>query len=252
MTLVQFCTFKTHAYILPLEHILQKNASLAGSGVLSVEQDVIFTEAGKSYLVKEIWLIEGDRNLKLIARGQGDLLAAVNLTYLYNNKNRTQLVGKNRVVKPAGADFFEKFLAIKSRDTYASYFKELSIDSQVRLSRAAGRICFAVGAPSEASQAKPQIWFEQESFRLAKIRFPSLSEVEFNDYQENGNIHYPRSKIVLSKGQNIKINVTKFGPSKSASLKDFYPAALESSSALNTSQLDSVSFQIEDFYSRFR
>ena len=253
MTLVQFVSSLAGAYILPLENILQKNAALAGAGILSVEQDVRFTEAGKTYTVHETWLIEGDRNLRLTARGLGELRDVVNLTYLYNNKNRTQKIGGNRQTKPAGTDFFEKFLAIKSKDSYLGYLKEYSITDQVRLSRAGGRVCFAIGDISPStSQLTPQIWFDQDSFRLAKIRFASQAEIDFTEYEERNSVHYPKRKLIAFEGQTINIVVSKFGPSASSSIRDFYPETVEAASVLNTSSLGSVGSQIETFYTRFR
>lgn len=253
MTLVQFVSSLASAYILPLENILQKNAQLAGSGILSVEQDVHFVEAGKTYTVHESWLIEGDRNLRLTARGLGELRDVVNLTYLYNNKNRTQKIGASRQTKPVSADFFEKFLAIKSKDSYIGYLKEAGISEQVRLSRAGGRVCFAVGDMSPSmTQLNPQIWFDQDSFRLAQIRFLSQAEVDFNDYEEKANIHYPKRKQVDFNGQTVNITVTKFGPSISSSIRDFYPETVETASVLNVSNIGAVGNQIETFYSRFR
>lgn len=252
MTLVQFISSLAGAYILPLENILQKNAALAGAGILSVEQDVHFTEAGKTYTVHETWLIEGDRNLRLTARGLGELKDAVNLTYLYNGKNRTQKTGTNRQTKVAGADFYEKFLGIKSKDSYPAYLKELGISEQVRLSRAGGHVCFAVGDMSPSmTQLNPQIWFEQDSFRLAKIRFSSQAEVDFTDYEERNGVHYPKKKQIEFNGQTVSVNVTKFGPSTS-SLRDFYPETVEAASILNTSAVGTVGAQVEAFYTRFR
>lgn len=253
MTLVQLVSSLAGAYILPLENILQKNAALAGSGILSVEQDVHFVEAGKTYTVHETWLIEGDRNLRLTARGLGELRDSVNLTYLYNNKNRTQKNGTTRQAKPAGPDFFEKFLAIKSKDSYVGYLKDLGISDQVRLSRAAGNVCFAVGDVSPSlTQLTPQIWFVQDSFRLAKIRFSSQAEVEFSEYEERNGVHYPKKKHIEFNGQTVNAVVTKFGPSSSSSIRDFYPETVEAASVLNVASAGAVGLQIEAFYSRFR
>lgn len=253
MTLVQFVSSLAGAYILPLENILQKNALLAGAGILSVEQDVHFVEGGKTYTVRETWLIEGDRNLRLTARGLGELRDAVNLTYLYNNKNRTQKIGTNRQTKTAGPDFFEKFLAIKSKDSYLGYLKELGVSDQVRLSRAAGNVCFAVGDTSPSvTQLTPQIWFVQDSFRLAKIRFNSQAEINFTEYEERNGVHYPKKKLIEFNGQTVNAVVTKFGPSSSSSIRDFYPDTVEAASVLNISSLGGVGPLIEAFYTRFR
>lgn len=252
LTLVQLVSLKSQGYILPLENILQKTAATAGNAILSVEQDVQFKDGLKTFVVKESWLIEGDRNLRLTARGVGELKDAVNLNYVYNNKNRTKLVGKNKTVQPAGADFFEKLLAIKSKDSYLSYVKELGIGEEVRLSRASGAICFAIGNISEVGSLQPQFWIDQNAFRLAKVRYTDGADIEFGNFVEKDGAHYPRQKTVNWDGKSVTITVTKVAMAKSTSIKSFYPDSLETSSFLNPAVAGLAASSIEEFYSRFR
>jgi hypothetical protein len=252
LTLVQLFSSQSWAYILPLENILQKSAVLAGTSILSVEQDVQFKEGAKIFTIKESWLIEGDRNLKLTARGVGELKDIVSLNYVYNSKNRTKLNLKNKVTQSASADFFEKYLAIKSKDSYLSYIKELNIVENVRLSRAGGLICFAIGVESTVDELKPQMWIDQNSFRLIKLRLPSGAEIEFNDYIEKDGAHYPRQKIISWNGKTVTITVTKISAAQSTTIKSFYPDSLEFSSSLNASSAGVARASIEEFYQRFR
>ena len=132
LTLVQLFSVISNAYILPLEIILQKNAVLAGTSIISVEQDVTFKDAYKNVVVKETWLIEGDRNLRLTAKGAGELRDSLSIAAVYNNRNKTTLSGKSRLSRAPGENFFEKYLAIKSKDSFMSYIKELGISQNVR------------------------------------------------------------------------------------------------------------------------
>jgi hypothetical protein len=209
LTIVQFYSSLTLAYILPIETILNKTTAQAGYGIISIEQDVIFKDGSKEYVIREQWLIEGDKNLKLTAFGVGELKDLFKAHYLYNNKSKTQIVGKNKFVNEISRDFFEKFLVIKSSDSYRSYLKDLNITSKVRLSRAGGSICFAIGDASTKQALSPQIWIDQDFFRLKKIRLPSEAEIEFTDYNEYGDLNYPLFKQVDWAGKTINIKVTK-------------------------------------------
>lgn len=253
LTLVQFISSTSLAYILPLENILQKSALVAGSSILNVEQEVQFKEAGKTYIIKETWLIEGDRNLRLTARGQGEL-KEVNLNYIYNNKTRTSLSGKNKVTQTTGADFYEKYLAIKSKDSFQSYLKDLAITENVRLSRASGSVCFAIGEEANSESAvKPQLWIDQNSFRLVKMRLPSAAEVEFLDFTElESGAHYPRQKTVSWNGKTLNIVVKSVTRATSASIKNFYPESLETPSQFVLPPQNPAAPVFEEFYQRFR
>ena len=254
LTLVQLISLFSQAYILPLEIILQKNAVLAGNSIISVDQDVTFKDAYKTVTVKENWLIEGDRNLKLTAKGAGELRDLIYLTTVYNNKNKTTLISNAKQSKPVGEDFFEKYLAIKSKDSFVSYLKELGISQNVRLSRAAGAVCFAVGEPALGAtpNSNPEVWFDQDSFRLAKIRFPSNAEVEFSDWAVYNKVHYPKKKTVTWGDKSVVISITKVSTKTGVGIKSFYPENLDQNSEMSLARLGPLGSTIEDFYKRFR
>lgn len=252
LTLVQLFAMPSHAYILPLPNVLQKAAATAGNSIISVEQEVKFQEGGKVYTVKESWLIEGDRNLRLTAKGVGELKDSVNLNFVYNNKNRSRLAGKTKTQQPSGIDFFEKYPAIKSKDSYYAYLKDLGIAENIRLSRAGGLICFAIGNESNPGELQPQMWIDQNSFRLIKLRFAGGAEVEFGNFIEKDGVHYPRQKTISWDGKTVTINVTKFAIAKNTSLKSFYPDSLEFSSSLIPGAAGPAATTLEEFYQRFR
>ncbi len=254
LTLVQLLSVISHGYILPLEIILQKNAVVAGNSIISVDQDVVFKDAYRSVTVKENWLIEGDRNLKLSARGAGEIKDLISVAAVYNNKNKTFISARSRQSRNFGEEFFERFLAVKSKDSFTSYLKELGISQSVRMSRAAGAICFAVGEPSKGAEPEnnPGIWIEQDSFRLVKMRFPSNAQIEFTDWAVYNKVHYPRKKTVTWDGKSVTIFVTKVSTKTGAGIKSFYPENLEQPSELSLTRLGSLGTTIEDFYKRFR
>lgn len=272
LTIVQLMNSSVYAYILPLEIILAKTAELAGSSIIAVKQDVIFKEDDKEFIVKEEWLIEGDKNLRVTATGVGELAGLFNIHYLYNNKKRTQIIGKNKVVTETTREFFNKLLATKSVDSYRAHLGELGISSKIRLSRACGAVAFAIGEVSGGTVSDgdstrslpPQIWIDQDSFRLSKIRFPNNRQdeveaeavVEFSDYKEYGKeyetVHYPSTSVVNWAHKTAVIKVKDVSIQPKDSIKNFYPKALEVSSEILLQDKAAVGEKIADFYKRFR
>lgn len=251
LTIVQLFAVFSEAYILPLETILTKAAALAGTSIIEVEQTVYFHDGVQELAVKETWLIEGDRNLKVTITGLGPL-SAFRAQYLYNGRSRTFLSGRNRQTANASPDFFEKYLAVKSRDSYTGYLRELGIAPQVRLSRAGGSICFAIGEPS-ASALRPQLWIDQDFFRLMKIRFPSEAEAEFSDYEDLGDLHYPRTKVISWAGKSVLIKVTRVNTKPpGVSIRDFYPETLTVPTDLQPLRQSAAGYLPDEFYQRFR
>ena len=252
LTIVQLLTFSVEAYVLPLDTILRKTTSLSGGTIVSIEQNVIFREGNTDYVIKEEWLIEGDKNLKLTATGVGELKDHFKVNYLYNNKKRTHINGKNRVVTEATHELLEKFLTIKSVDSFQNYLKELGISNKVRLSRASGKISFAIGEPSTDRALSPQFWIDQDFFHLNKIRFPSEAEVEFSDYKTYGPLHYPDLKFVAWADKGAIIKVTKVSIKTGTTIKNFYPQTLDLPSEINLGSKGALGVKIEEFYKRFR
>ncbi len=256
LTIVQFKSVSTKAYILPFETILSKTAERAGALIIAIEQNVTFKEGSEEYIIQEKWLIEGDKNLKLSASGVGTLKDLIQVHYIYNNKKRTELIGKNKVVTEIPAEFFERFLAIKSLDSYRTYLKEQGISSKVRLSRAMGAISFAIGNASTEGALSPQIWIDQEVFNLNKIRFATAANVEFSDYKEyggeNNTFHYPTTKVVSWADRKVVVKVTHVSIKSAATLKDFYPERLDLPSEIILANSGPLGQKIDEFYKRFR
>ncbi len=252
LTLVQTFSLFSYGFILPLDLILEKNIALSGQKIISVEQDVYFKDGLQEVAVHESWLIEGDKNLKLTATGLGELKDIVKIMAVYNGKNRTTLVGKNKLTEIVGRDFFERYLSIRSIDSYKMYLNELTINPNVRLSRANGVIAFAVGDMS-TEILKPQIWIGQDSFQIQKIRLPSEAEVVFDDYAViNTSLTYPKTKKLDWAGKTVVIKVRSISDKTKVSAETFYPRSLETPSEIFVSNKNSMGLMIEEFYKRFR
>jgi len=253
LTIVQwFCAF-SYGFVLPLDTVLNKTVALSGNQIFSIDQDVIFKFGSADYVIKENWLIEGDKNLKLVATGQGPLKDLFRLVVIYNSKSKTVMFGKNKHSELVLSDFFERYLSIRSIDSFKNYLKWLSIAPLMRLSRADGSTAFAIGEPSDPDIGKPQLWIDQDTFQIRKLRFLSEAEVSFEDYAVYGKkISIPRTKKVSWGDHSILIKVRNVSTKTGASLSSFYPQTLNQPSEDLLASKGGIGLVIQDFYKRFR
>jgi hypothetical protein len=241
-----------YGYIPNLDFILNKTTSTTGRQILAIEQDVTFKIDTEEAVIQENWLIEGDKNLKLTARGQGLFKENLNLHYLYNAKNKTSVVAKNKITTPLTTDFFQKLLFIRSADAFKNHMKELSITNQVRLSRADGRTAFALGDPSGA-KLTPQIWIDQDEFVIRKIRLPSETEIELSDISAISNdLYIAKTQVISWNNLQIKIKVKSVSTKTGATLSNFYPQNLDTPSEISFTNKSVLTEAIDQFYKRFR
>ncbi len=241
-----------YGYIPSLDFILSKTTSTTGRQIISIEQDVVFKIDTEQATVHETWLIEGDKNLKLTARGQGFFRENINLNYLYNVKNKTSVVAKNKITSPLTTDFFQKLLFIRSADAFKNHMKELSITNQIRLSRADGRTAFALGDPSSA-KLNPQIWIDQDEFVIRKIRLPSETEIELSDITTVANDFYvAKSQTINWNNLQVQIKVKSISTKTGATLSNFYPQNLDAPSEISFANKTILTEAIDQFYKRFR
>ncbi len=251
--MVQTFSLFSYGFILPLDLILEKNVAINGTQIIAIEQDIFFKEGIQELGIHESWLIEGDKNLKLVATGLGELKDSVKVVAVYNGKSRTTMVGKNRITDLAAPDFFERYLSVRAVASYKNYLSELGVEPTVRLSRADGGIAFAVGQPSTATSRKPQLWFLQDSFQLRKMRLPSEAEVSFSDFVTvNPKLDYPKKKVVEWAGKSVTIKVKSINDKPKVNISQFYPQNLDMPSELLVSSKGPLGALIEDFYKRFR
>ncbi len=252
LTIVQwFCNF-SYGFILPLETVLSKTVALSGNQIFSVEQDVLFKFGAEDFVIRETWLIEGDKNLQLTAVGLGTLKDSFRMITIYNGKSKTTLFGKTKQTQLTNSDFFEKYLSVRSAESFKNYLNLLSIQPAVRLSRASGASAFAIGEISPPETSKPQLWIDQDSFQVRKLRFLSQSEVSFEDYETFGKLPYPKTKKVSWGEHTATIKVRQVTTKVKANLASFYPQNLDQPSEVLLTSKGDVGLVIEDFYKRFR
>lgn len=251
LTIVLTLSNFSYGFVMPLQTAMKKAVALSGNQIFSVDQDVIFKSEAEDIVIKENWLIEGDKNLVLTATGQGALKDSFKFVAVYNSKNKTTMIGKNRQTELVNLDFFERYLSIRSVASFANYLNDLSVAKNIRLSRVAGQPALAIGEPS-TNMLKPQFWLDQETFQIRKIRFPSETEVSFDDYAQYDKIWYPRTKTVNWGHQVAVIRVRNVSTKVKANLSNFYPQKLDQPSEINLANKGQIGLTIQEFYTRFR
>jgi hypothetical protein len=247
------------AYVPEIPFILKKASSTTGRKMIQIEQEVTFKVGEEEAKVDETWLIEGDKNLKLVAVGKNLFKDNIKLNYLYNGKNKTFLTGKNKNVSTVSHDFFQRYLFIRSQASFAGYLKDLNIPSQdqsnVKLSRADGVITYLIGQPSEQN-LNPQIWIGQDDFVVRKIRTPSAAEITLNQISS-----FPHDTFVAksqtitwqnSQPITVQIRTKKIDVNAGGSISSFYPQNLDVPSEMTFANKTPLTAVIEEFYSRFR
>lgn len=248
------------AYIPELSFILKKSTLTTGKKIIQIEQEVIFKVGEEEARVEETWLIEGDRNLKVSAFGKNLYKESIKINYLYNGKNKTYFLGKNKIVNTLSPDFFERYLFIRSKDSFLMYLKELNIPATVKLSRAEGVISFLVGEPSD-QMLNPQIWIGQDDFVIRKIRTPSAAEISLGQIAALANdtfiaksqiISWPIINGSTTTTATVQIRVKKIDLNASGSIASFYPQNIDFPSELSFANKTNLTALIEEFYSRFR
>lgn len=264
------------AYIPPARMILQRTAENAGGGVYSIEQEVQFNNAQDSLFLKETWLIENDRTMKVTVTGTKDLKDQIKMQFVYAGGQRWSYNGSKQNSR-ISEDFLEKYFNFRSTDQLASTLMNLKIlptnafakkpmpknletlkyepDDFVRLSRAGGTVNYAFGVPSPVDgNGNPGFWIEQDQFLVRKFRLPSQVEVTADNYNQYARgLNYPKVRTIRW-GQNT-VTIRLIGVT---SHRGSLPANTFQASALDTNmKLDGLNSQpakdvVLDFYSRFR
>ncbi|MBC7457109.1 MAG: hypothetical protein H7235_02440 [Bdellovibrionaceae bacterium] len=249
----------TLAYVPEIPFILKKTSGTTGRKIVQIEQEVTFKVGEEEAKVDEIWLIEGDKNLKLTAVGKNLYKDNIKLNYLYNGKNKTFLIGKNKNISPVNIDFFQRYLFIRSQNSFMSYLKELNIPahdkSNVKLSRADGVISFLIGQPSEQN-LNPQVWIGQDDFVVRKIRTPSAAEITLSQIASlPKDIYIAKAQTITwqtTQPVTVQIRIKKIDVDAGGSITAFYPQNLDTPSEMTFSNKTPLTAVIEEFYSRFR
>jgi len=274
---VIFAAASAHAYIIPTRTILQKAVENAGSGIYAIEQEVQFSNGDEQIAVKETWLIDSDRTMRLTVTGGKDLQNSFKLQFLYSGGQKWSLANNTRKSEKMPEEFLEKFLNFRNPEIFANtlaHFKIIPVsafqkkpaaktgaefkyepESWVRYSRTGGVVNYALGVatPVDKDINYPGLWIEQDQFVLRKLRLPSQVEMSANNYNQFARgLSYPRARTIRWGNNTVNIRLISASARPQTAVTLFQPTSLDTNlkwEGINSLPAKDV---ITEFYTRFR
>lgn len=264
------------AYIPPTRMILQRTAENSGGGVYTIEQEVQFNNVQDSLFLKETWVIENDRTMKVTVTGTKDLKDQIKMQFIYAGGQRWSYNG-SRDSRRISEDFIERYFNFRSTDQLASTLMNLKIlpstalarkpmpknletlkyepEDFVRLSRAGSTVNYAFGAPSPVDgNSNPGFWIEQDQFLVRKFRLPSQVEVTADNYNQYARgLNYPKTRTVRWGQNTVTIRLIGVTSQRGAvAANTFQSSSLDPNTKLDGLNNQPAKDVVLDFYSRFR
>lgn len=264
------------AYILPTRTILQKTVEHSGAGIYAIEQEVQFSNGDDNLLLKETWLIDGEK-MRLTVTGGKELQNSFKIQFVYSAGQRHSLVGNQKKAEKISEDFIEKYLNFRNPDTLANNLVHQKIlpttalvkkapaktaaefkyepESWVRLSRTGGVVNYAFGVATPVDQELnyPGLWIEQDEFVLRKIRFPNQAEMSAQNYSQFARgLQYPRQRTVRWGNNTVNIRLISASARPATSANLLTPASLDTNTVVDGIQSAPARNTVMEFYSRFR
>lgn len=253
--------------------ILQRVVDHAGGGAYTVEQEVQIPNGGDTLSLKETWIIENDRSMRVTVSSMRDPKDSVQIQILYAGGQRWVQKNGRKERGPIPDDFAERIFHMRSLESMGSLLTSLKIlpaeallkkplpkraedfkyeaPAYVRLARTGGVVTWAFGTPSSPSGAdlSPGLWVEQDQFVVRKLRFPSQAELTADSYSSYARgLQLPKQRSLHWKEHTATIRLLSVSAKGSAlslnSLeKDWKIQGLDDQPARPL---------IEEFYTRFR
>lgn len=265
------------AYIIPTRTILQKTSENAGTGIYAIEQEVQFNNGEETLALKETWLVDSDRTLRLTVTGGKDLQNSFKLQFIYNGGQKWSLVNGNKKSERVPEDFLEKFFNMRSPEIFANtlaHFKMIPAGAYnkkalpksvtdfkhdpehwVRYSRTGGVVNYALGTatPVEQEKGAPGIWIQQDEFLVRKLRLPSQVEVVANNYNQfTRGLAYPRTRTIRWGNNTVNIRLISASARPQTAVALFQPSSLDVNMKWDGIAELPAKEAITEFYTRFR
>lgn len=265
------------ASILPTRTIIQKTVENAGSGIYAIEQEVQFANGEETISLKETWLIDSDRTMRLTVSGGKELQNTFKLQFLYSGGQKWSLTNAGKKGEKIPEDFLEKYLNFRNADVFANQLVSQKMipsnamtkkppvkvgndyrrdqEAWVRLSRAGGAVNYALGTPSPADKedGNPGIWIEQNQFVVRKLRLASQVEMHANNYNQFAKgLQYPRSRTIRWGNNTVTIRLISASARPQTAVSLLQPGSMDTIS--NWDGLSNLAAKevITEFYTRFR
>ncbi len=263
------------AYILPTRIILDKVSENAGSGIYAIEQEVTFQHADMPLTVKETWLIESDRSMRLTVTAPMENGQTFQLQNIYINGQKNFMLDKSKKTEHTSVEFLERYFNARNADSLANLLTQLKIipsgamqkkalpknsidikhnpENWVRFGRSQGVVTYAFGVPTPTDKEEmyPGLWVEQDQFLIRKLRLPSQAEVTANDYSSfSKNLSYPKNRMVRWDKHSVEIKLLSASSRPQTSAKQI--SNLDMSTNWESLNNHPAKEMISEFYKRFR
>lgn len=265
------------AYIIPTRTILQKTSENAGSGIYAIEQELQFSNGEENLTVKETWLIDNDRTMRVTVTGGKELQNSFRLQFLYNGAQKWSMINNNRKSEKTPDEFLEKYLNFRNPEIFANTLAHHKIvpanafakkvlprsgaevkydpESWVRLSRTGGVVNYALGVATPVDQelGSPGIWIEQDQFVVRKLRLPTQVEMVANNYNQFAKgLYYPRSRTIRWGNNTVTIRLISASARPQAAVSLFQPTSLDQNLKWEGIENLPAKEVVTEFYTRFR
>lgn len=261
----------TFAALPPARMIFQRTVDHSGSGTYVIEQEVQLPNGPEPLSLKETWVINDDRTMRVTVSALREPKDSVRLQILYAEGQRWILKGGQKSSGAIPADLTERPFHLRTLESAGTYFTNLKIlppraldkkplarrsedikresEDFVRLARIGGVVAWAFGTPTPPQgAAMPGLWIEQDQFVIRKIRFSSEAEVAadlFTSYTRG--LQFPKLRTLSWGGNTVSLRVLSVsgkGPTLSLSSLDT-PWRIQGLEPATQSV-------VEEFYTRFR
>lgn len=263
----------TWACLPPYWMILNRVADNHGRGVYVIEQDVTYQTETDTQTIRETWTILDESRMKVRFQGLGQLKTSIHGTYIYAGALKSFMDTTGVKSTRVGDDWSESFFYFRNPKTMRSRLVALKMAPQeslrdrpplkstgspecidepfLRLVRQNGIINWTVA--QNFGGENPQVWFEQDQFVISRLRLPSKTVVDAEDYEKyktegrlEPDFYFPKTRTYKWNNSTVKVqvrSVKSLGNARNLDLGTL--AKTEPSEFLGSDAL-------KDFYSRFR
>lgn len=252
--------------------IVQRTVDNAGTGSYVIEQEVQFPNGTESFALKEVWVVENDRSMRVTVTPLRDPKDSVHIQILYAGGRRWIMKNGKRDDGSIPADFAERPFHFRTPEAMGRWLSQNKIapanalakkplprrledikhapEDFLRLARVDGVIAWAFGSPSSPKgDPLPGLWIEQDVFLIRKIRFPSGAEISAEDYSSYARgLHFPRARTIRWGANSVSLRVLSVaGRAPAIPL-----SSLDTSWKVQGLEGQPAQTLIEEFYTRFR
>lgn len=249
----------TWAHIPKLNTILTKvAANNGGTNALIIKRTVTLKD--ENVTSEETWYVANADLMKVNVTGSNSDGSKWAFEILYKDGKRfTSTVDGGLKAYPTSSEFYEPLLHYRSNKALQSKLVSLQIiptwagtnsqENFISLDRLKGGLVYLLGASeTKNTQAPPQLWIEQDSFVLRKLRSGSQVDVDFDnikDYSE-GKIKQPDLQTVFWKNTTVTIQNTSLQVVPQAKVANQFK--MEKGDAAKLPE----NVNLKEFYSRLR